>query len=101
LEDAGKAREACRLFVQHAIEHPRQETAETALMRAAEIARTQLKDPEQAADCYRRLLGGYPYSTWRGMAQERLRELNLPEPKPLPAEATGEEPRADSGLRKL
>jgi len=98
LEEAGKAKEAYSLFSQTAAEHPAGERAEIALMRGAEIARTSLNDPERAAGCYRRLLDSYPYSSWRALVQERLREMGLPEQAPPKAE---EQPQADSDLRGL
>jgi tetratricopeptide (TPR) repeat protein len=83
LEEAGQAGQAYGLFREVAVEHPSGERAETALMRAAEIARASLRDAARASECYRRLLEHYPYSTWRALAQERLREVSGPqEPGP-------------------
>jgi TolA-binding protein len=104
LDDAGKAGDAFGLFRAVASHHPDQQTAETALVRAAEIARTTLDDRQLAADCYRQLLERFPYSTWRVLAQDRLREMNVPEKTPLKRELhppTTEPPPADSDLRKL
>jgi len=104
LEEAGKAKDAFGLFRLAANEHPDQQTAETALVRAAEMARMVLDDPQRAAECYQRLLERYPFSNWRALAQERLREMNLPE-HTTPPETTSApadtEPETDAGLRRL
>ena len=83
------------------VERPEGERAETALMRAAEIARTSLGDYERAAECYRKLLDAYPYSNWRALAQERLRDMGVPEKPPAPESPATPSAEPDSDLRPL
>jgi membrane associated rhomboid family serine protease len=78
LEEANKPDQAFHVFRGVADSQPQTRQAETALMRAAEIARMHLHDELLAGQCYEALLRGYPYSEWRGLAQERLAELQLP-----------------------
>jgi hypothetical protein len=44
-------------------------------MRAAEAARVLPDLEEQAVGLYQRLLDEFPYSTWRDLALDRLRDL--------------------------
>jgi pentatricopeptide repeat protein len=48
---------------------------EASLMRAAEAARVLPDLEEQAVGLYQRLLDEFPYSTWRDLALDRLRDL--------------------------
>jgi membrane associated rhomboid family serine protease len=104
LDDAGKVGDAFGLYRATANHHPDQQTAETALIRAAEIARTALSDQRLAADCYRQLLERFPYSAWRALAMDRLREMNVPQetaPEAKPQQPETQQTPADSDLRKL
>jgi membrane associated rhomboid family serine protease len=75
LERLGYHREAYALFRELQVHHPGEAEAETALMRAGEIAKTHLGQDELARDCYQLLLQNYPCSAWAGLAQEKLRRL--------------------------
>ena len=75
-------------------ERPRTQEAETALIRAGEIAFTRIHSGEHAADCYQMLLEQYPYSPYRALAQERLGQL----PHARPPEMAQPQPR-DLGPR--
>jgi membrane associated rhomboid family serine protease/TolA-binding protein len=101
LEEAGSAKRAFGLFRKTVVERPEGDRAETALMRAAEIARTSLGDYERAAECYRKLLDAYPYSNWRALAQERLRDMGVPEKAPAPESPATPAAEPDSDLRPL
>jgi membrane associated rhomboid family serine protease len=100
LEEAGKYGRAFHIFRSVAESQPQTRQAETALIRAGEIARMHLRDEQVAGECYRALLHAYPDSEWRGLAQERLAELDLPEDRapspPRPAQEEG-----DGDLRPL
>ena len=98
LEEAGHANEAYGLFDQVATAYPVGDRGETALIRAGEIARSALKDNERAAVCYRRLLANYPMGNWRALAQERLREMGLPEEVEVAAEEASE---ASDGIEQV
>jgi membrane associated rhomboid family serine protease len=100
LEQAGHPRLAYGLFMQMATEHPADDRGETSLIRAGEIARSGLKDNARAAECYRRLLAGYPFGNWRALAQERLRELGLPEKVEASAGTASQLPNTIEGTIK-
>ena len=102
LEQAGHARQAYDLFLQVATEHAAGDRGETALIRAAESSRAMLKDNERAAECYRRLLASYPLGNWRALAQERLREMGLPEKVQPAAERASEAPNSiESTVKRM
>ena len=100
LEERGHKEDAFRLFWEAGYESDAGEQAETALIRAGEIARALPGYELQARECYRKLLGDYPYGPWRSLASERLQELNragaTSEPT-QPAQPEG----GGSGLRSL
>lgn len=75
LEATGQSQEAFALYREFAARCPDDPEAETALVRAAELARTRLGDAAKARDCYQALLRTYPHSPWVGRCRERLREL--------------------------
>ncbi len=84
LEDTTHRAAAYHVFLLAAKAHTGQLLAETALIRAGELARRELAEPEKAAHAYRLLLADYPLSSWTGMAKEGLRTLHLPEKLPPP-----------------
>jgi len=84
LEETGHAFEAYDIFLLAAKTHAGQALAETSLIRAGELARKGLGEPEKAASAFRRLLEEYPFSNWVGLAQDGLRSLGLPEKAPAP-----------------
>ena len=94
LEELEKFDKAYHLFRSVAGERPRTQEAETALIRAGEIAFTRIHSGEHAADCYQMLLEQYPYSPYRALAQERLGQL----PHARPPEMAQPQPR-DLGPR--
>jgi Flp pilus assembly protein TadD len=75
LERLGYFPEAYSLFREVQTQAPADPEAETALLRAGEIARTQLKEPGKARECFQQLLQHYPYSQLAALAQEKLRQL--------------------------
>lgn len=75
LQDKAKPKEAYLTFRHLAQTHPRALNADAALMRAAEIARISLHNPQIAAECYQQLLDICPISPMRTLCEERLREL--------------------------
>lgn len=101
LDDGGRAGDAFGLFRAVANHHPDQQIAETALVRAAEIARTPLNDTQLAADCYRQLLERFPYGNWWALAQDRLREMKVPEKAPSAPDPPATEPPPHSDLKRL
>lgn len=78
LQDKAKPKEAYLTLRHLARTHPRALNADAALMRAAEIARTSLHNPQIAAECYQQLLDTCPISPMRTVCEERLRELAAP-----------------------
>ena len=78
LEDSGRFFEAYPIFLLAAHEQAGTPRAETALIRAGEIARQELKSPEKAAEAYRMLIDNYPESRWVGMAIDGLRATGGP-----------------------
>jgi membrane associated rhomboid family serine protease len=78
LERVGYYSEAYQLFREVQVHCPQDPEAETALMRAGEIARVYLKDPMAARECFQALLQQYPESNLRFLAQEKLRQLECP-----------------------
>jgi len=85
-ERLGHFPEAYLLFREVQAQAPSDPEAETALLRAGEIARIQLNEPEKARECFQRLLQQYPYSQLTTLAREKLRQLGEAGPK------TGESP---------
>jgi len=85
LEELEKFDKAYHMFRSVAADRPGTQEAETALIRAGEIAFTRLHSGPHAADCYRLLLEQYPHSPYRGLAQERLEQLPHARP-PEPAQ---------------
>jgi len=80
LEDSGRAKDAFRIF-RHLIAagSPGPQT-ETALLRAAKIAEALPGYRVHAVKCYERLVSGFPYSSWHGLATGRLAKLRaMPE----------------------
>jgi membrane associated rhomboid family serine protease len=75
LERLGYYREAYALFRGAQAHRPEGPEAETALIRAGEIAKTHLGQADDAQDCYQLLLQHYPYSDWSALAREKLRQL--------------------------
>lgn len=84
LEECGHAFEAVTVF-RLAAENQRDDpVAETALIRAGELAR-RLQEDDAAAEAFRVLLQRYPFSNWAGRAQEGLRAMGIHEaPPPAP-----------------
>lgn len=78
LEETGHPDDARRMFLEVAARVPRQAVAETALVRAAELARTDPAHDAVAAECYQRLLRDHPNSPWADFCREQLRELSSP-----------------------
>jgi pentatricopeptide repeat protein len=66
---------------------------EASLMRAAEAARLLPDFKDQAVAYYQRLLDSFPYSTWRDLVLDRLRELGAPG-EPVAAIPVGRSPAA-------
>ncbi len=81
MEAAGRYEEAYRMFRSFAAHHPDAPRADTALVRAGQVALSRLNDPARAAECYRTLLEERPDSQWRSLAQEKLAEVSA-EPAP-------------------
>jgi hypothetical protein len=75
LQQTGRYQDAFDIFRALASE-PAAPRAETALIRAAEIAHSYLGQPDKAVECYRAVLREYPNSPWRGLCQERLQALS-------------------------
>lgn len=100
LEEAGKFGRAFHIFRSVAESQPQTRQAETSLIRAGEIARMHLHDEQVAGECYRALLHAYPDSEWRGLAQERLTELDLLEER-APSPPTLAQGQGDGDLRPL
>jgi tetratricopeptide (TPR) repeat protein len=95
-------RKAYDLFYHVATEHPAGERGETALIRAAELARSDIKDNTRAAECYRRLLINYPMGNWQPLARERLRAMGLPEKVEAAAAEAPEAPNSiESAVRRM
>jgi len=78
LEEMGKPREALAVFRQVAAQDPGSQLAETALMRASEIAQNVLGDVNTAAECYRLVMEHHPQSRWCVVCRQRLRALGPP-----------------------
>ncbi len=75
LEERGLKEDAFRLFWESA-QGDSSSQAETALVRAGEIARTLPGMEQQARDCFERLLTQFPYGPWRSLARDRLEQLS-------------------------
>jgi membrane associated rhomboid family serine protease len=99
LEQTGHAEHAWGLFHHVALAQPGSSRGETAIIRAAEISRTALNDNARAATCYQRLLDDYPFSNWRALAEERLREMGTPRPPASESRRYG--PEVDVGWQKI
>ena len=84
LEESGHDFEAVPVFRLVAEKQRDDPIAETALIRAGELAR-RLGEQDHAAEAFRVLLERYPFSSWSGMAQEGLRAMGIPERPPQPA----------------
>jgi len=99
LERAGRLADAFEVFRRVAVVAPDSSEADTALIRAGDIARGVPRLRKLAEQCYQALLRDYPDSRWRGRAMMRLREM---ETAPSPSEEVSEEPDdqgRDSGSR--
>jgi len=79
LEDGGRMPEAFALL-ERLSASVGNEQAEMALIRAAEMARTHPELQADPREFYRRLLDQHPYSSWRGLALERMRDLDAQPP---------------------
>jgi membrane associated rhomboid family serine protease len=98
LEECGHAFEAVPVFRLAAEKQQDSPVAETALIRAGDLAR-RLREDDAAAEAFRALLQRYPFSTWAGRAQEGLRAMGLPETPPAPKLFT--RPPIDPDLKTL
>ena len=87
LEDAGRKEDAFGMFRQLTLEGQRGPQTETALIRAAEIARELPGYRVQAEECYQALLREFPYSPWRAMATEGLAKVRAMPREEAAAEA--------------
>ncbi len=96
LEDGGSRKEAFGLFQQLALAGGRGPQTETALLRAAGIARELPGYRVQAEECYRALLRDFPHSAWRGLAMEGLARLRA-----LPKEEPAAEPEREAPPRRV
>jgi membrane associated rhomboid family serine protease len=83
LEAMGHPKDAFAIFRQVAARPGSGSQQETALIRAAELARLALGDTDAAAELYRTLLRDHPDSAYRGLCQDRLRMLALPEKRAI------------------
>jgi len=95
LEECGHAFEAVPVFRLAAEKQRDNPVAETALIRAGELAR-RLRENDRAAEAFRVLLERYPFSSWAGLAQDGLRAMGMPETPPTPPR-----PPADPDLTTL
>jgi len=75
MEELERFDKAYHMFRSAAAQRPGTQEAETALIRAGEIAFTRIHSGEHAGDCYQMLLEQFPYSPYRALAQERLEQL--------------------------
>ena len=75
LEESGHADDARHAFLEAAARAPRQPMAETALLRAGELAQDHLRDYDAASECYNRLLRDHPRSEWADLCRQRLQQL--------------------------
>lgn len=99
LEREGRMADAFEVFRRVATVAPDSPEADTALIRAGDIARGLPRRRKLAEQCYQALLRDYPDSRWRGRAMMGLREM---ETAPSPGEEVSEEPEdegRESGSR--
>ena len=75
LEQGGRKKDAFLIFRQVMRVGPPGPQTETALLRAAEIARELPGYRLEAKRCYEALLKDFPYSSWRGLAMDGLAKL--------------------------
>lgn len=75
LEEAGRKNDAFEVLRRVSVAGVQGPQRETALIRAAEIARALPGYRVEAEQCYQTLLREFPYSPWRGMATEGLAKL--------------------------
>lgn len=68
------------MFRSFAAHHPDSPRADTALVRAAQVALSRMEGPSRAVECYRTLLAEHPNSQWRTLAQEKLMEVRADAP---------------------
>ena len=99
LEECGHAFEAVPVFRLAAEKQRDDPVAETALIRAGELAR-RLRENDMAAEAFRVLLERYPFSSWAGLAQDGLRAMGLPETPPA-SKPVVPRPPADPDLKTL
>ncbi len=103
LSERGRQEDAFPLFVRAADEGGRTMQAQTALIRAGNIARDLPGFEQQARECHQRLIEQFPDGPWRHRATAHLRTLGMPqevaEDRSTETEGRGRPP--DSGLRRL
>jgi membrane associated rhomboid family serine protease len=92
LDECGHRQDAFLMFRDLSLVGETGPHSEAALVRAAEIARLLPEYREQAAMYYQRLLQEFPYSSWRGLVLERLKELGVKQE--LPGARAADEPQS-------
>lgn len=85
LDDCGRKREALSIFRELALAAGMGPHTETSLARAGGIAYSTPELKSEAATFYQRLMRDFPYSQWRDLALDRLKELGADE-QPAAAE---------------
>jgi pentatricopeptide repeat protein len=96
LDEQGHREEAFPMFRELSRAGSAGPHVEASLMRAAEAARALPDLQEQAVGLYQRLLDDYPYSTWRDLALDRLRDLGRLA-RPTVAEPVSAQPAEKAG----
>jgi len=104
LEEQAHLADAFAVFRQLALGRMPGEYTETALVRAAEIARKLPGRDLEAAHCYREYLKAFPDGEWRSLALQGLEQIEGEPPQvPPPPEQVPKPPKpiADSDLKPL